>query len=120
PMPYAIAKGGQLVVVLKQRGLDADFAIAATGIFVRPLAVLNLDIIVDADKPEYQAIVVRHPILRDYPSDWAQKLRLFLNQDISSEALPDVVGYVDQAINPDYRSPSWQEVRLAAKGFAGV
>jgi hypothetical protein len=120
PIPYTIPKGGQFVVVLKQRGLDADFGIAATGIFVRSLAVLSLDIIVDAEKPEYQSIVIRHPIIRDYPSDWQQKLKLFINQEISSEALPNLVGYVDQALNSDYRPPSWQEVRLAARGFAGV
>jgi hypothetical protein len=119
-IPYEIPRGSQFVVVLKQKGLDGDFAIAATGIFVRPLAILSLDIIVDAEKSEYQSIVIRHPIIRDYPTDWENKLRLLINQEISSEDLPNLVNYVDQAFNPDYRPPSWQEVRLAANGFAGV
>lgn len=119
-IPYAIPNGGQFVVVFKQRGLNSDFAIAATGIFVRPLAVLSLDIIVDAEKSDFQAIVIRHPIIRDYPSNWKKQLRLWINQEITFEALPNLAGYVDQALNSDYRPPSWQEVRLAAHGFAGV
>jgi hypothetical protein len=119
-IPYKIPNDGQFVIVLKQRGLDSGFAIAATGIFVRPLAVLSLDIILDAEKSEYQSIVVRHPIIRNYPSDLEKTLRLWSNQEIRSEALPKLVSYVDQALNSDYRPPSWQEVRLAARGFAGV
>lgn len=119
-LPYAIPRGGHFVVVLKQRGVNQDFGIAATGIFVRPLAVLCLDIIVDPDKPEYQAIVVKHPIIRDYPSAWEQKIQLFRDRQLASEDLPDLVRYVDQTLNLDYRSPSWQEISLAAQGFAGV
>ncbi len=64
-------------------------------------------------------MVIKHPIIRDYPTDWQQKLNLFLNQDIRSEALPNLVGYVDQALNQDYRPPDWHEVYLSSKGFAG-
>ncbi len=119
-LPYRIPPGGHFVVVLKQTGLDAGFQLAATGIFIRSLAALSLDIIVDMQQSEYQPIVVQHPIIRDYPSDWQQKLKSFMQQEIRSEDLPDLVGYVDRAMNPDYRSPSWQEVSLAARGFAGV
>lgn len=119
-LPYQIPMGGHFVVVMKQTGLDAGFQIAATGIFVRPLALLSLDIIIDMDAPEYQSVVVKHPIIRDYPSGWEQKLRQFLNQEISQEDLPNLVKYVDQTFNQDYRSPSWDEVRLSARGFAGV
>lgn len=119
-IPYIIPTGAQFVVVFKQKQLNGDFGIAATGLFVRPLAVLKLDIIVDMQKPEYQTIAVKHPILRDYPTGWEHKLQLFINQELRSEDLPNLVGHVDQALNPDYRSPSWDEVHLAAKGFAGV
>jgi len=119
-IPYKVPDGGQFVVVMKQKGLDAGFAIAATGVFIRPLALLSLDFIVDATTADYQSIVVRHPIIRDYPSGWQDKLHQFLNQSIPYEALPSLVGYVDQAVNRDYRPPSWDEVHLAAKGFAGV
>ncbi|KAM3109702.1 hypothetical protein [Phormidesmis sp. 146-33] len=119
-IPYKVPQGGQFVVVMKQKGLDAGFAIAATGIFIRPLALLSLDVITDITTPEYQSIVVQHPIIRDYPSNWQDNLDQFLNQTIPYEALPNLVGYVDRALNPDYRPPSWDEVHLAAKGFAGV
>lgn len=119
-LPYLIPPGGHFVLVLKQTGLDVGFQLAATGIFVRSLALLSLDIIVDSQEGEYQPIVIKHPILRDYPSDWEQKLKQFLQQEIRHEDLPNLVGYVDRAFNRDYRPPSWQEVSLAAKGFAGV
>ena len=119
-IPYKIPEGGQFVVVMKQTGLDAGFAIAATGIFVRPLALLSLDVITDITTSEYQSIIVKHPVIRDYPSGWQDKLDLFLNQTIPYEALPNLVAYVDRALNSDYRPPSWDEVHLAAKGFAGV
>jgi hypothetical protein len=119
-LPYNIPEGGQFVVVMKQKGLDAEFEIAATGIFVRPLAVLSLDWIVDRHQATYQAIVVKHPVIRDYPSGWEDQLRRFLQQEIPYEALPNLVRYVDQTLNLDYRPPSWSEVRLAAQGFAGV
>jgi hypothetical protein len=119
-LPYKIPEGGQFVVVMKQKGLDGDFEIAATGIFVRPLAVLSLDWIVDRLQPEYHAMTISHPIIRDYPSGWEIQLNRFLQQEIRYESLPNLVGHVDSILNPDYRSPSWQEVRLAAQGFAGV
>lgn len=119
-IPYQIPEGGQFVVVLKQIGLNAGFNLAATGIFIRPLAVLALDIIVDADKPEYQSILVQHPIIRDYPSGLNQTVQKFLNHELQSDELPQLVRYVDQAINPDYHPPTWPDVHLAAKGFAGV
>lgn len=119
-IPYKVPEGGQFVVVMKQKGLDGGFAIAATGIFVRPLALLSLDVIVDMIAPEYESIVVKHPVIRDYPSGWQNKLNQFLDQTIPYEALPNLVGHVDQVINPDYRPPTWDEVHLAAKGFAGV
>jgi hypothetical protein len=118
-VPYKIPEGGHFVIVLKQTGLDADFKIAATGIFVRPLGVLVLDIVVDAEKGEYQHLAIKHPVIRDYPDDWEQKLNLFLKQEIRGENLPNLVGHVDQALNRDYRPPSWQEVYLSGKGFAG-
>lgn len=119
-IPYHIPPGGHFVVVLKQEAVDGEFSVAATGIFVRPLAVLHLDIIVDLHKPEYYSIAIKHPIIRDYPTGWEEKLKHFLNQDIRGEDLPNLVNYVDQTLNEDYRPPSWNEVSLAAKGFAGV
>lgn len=119
-IPYKIPEGGQFVVVMRQKGVGAGFAIAATGIFIRPLALLSLDVIVDATTPEYQSIVVKHPVIRDYPSSWQNKLNQFLDHSIPYEALPNLVGYVDQSLNPDYRPPTWDEVQRAAKGFAGV
>ena len=119
-LPYKIPEGGHFVVVMKQKGLDADFGIAATGIFVRPLAVLYLDIIVDLEKAEYQPIVVKHPIIRDYPMGWEEKLKQFINQEIKGEDLPNLVNYVDRAFNQDYRSPSWDEINLMSSRFAGV
>ncbi len=119
-IPYSIPEGGQFVVVMKQIGLDAGFALFATGIFIRPLAVLRLDLITDITTAECETIVVKHPILRDYPTDWQAQLQQFLSHRRAYDALPNLVGYVDQTVNADYRSPSWDEVHLAAKGFAGV
>ncbi|MBE9224344.1 hypothetical protein IQ264_02505 [Phormidium sp. LEGE 05292] len=119
-LPYKIPPFGHFVVVLKQKEIDADFGIAATGIFVRPLAVLYLDIIVDIDKPEYQPIFVKHPIIREYPNGWEEKLKMFINGEIRGEELPDLVGYVDRAVNGDYRSPSWDEASQLNNRFAGV
>jgi hypothetical protein len=119
-IPYDIPSGAHFVIVLKQKALNDGFNVAATGIFVRSLAALKLDIIVDIDQAECQPILVKHPVIRDYPSGWDSKLQQFLSREIRSEALPDLVGYVDQAVNRDYRPPSWQEVSLSAKGFAGV
>lgn len=119
-LPYKIPEGGHFVVVMKQKGIDADFGIAATGIFVRPLAVLYLDIILDLEKAEYQSIAVKHPIIRDYPEGWEKKLKQFINQEIRGEDLPNLVRYVDQAFNRDYRPPSWDGIHLIASRFSGV
>ncbi|UBF28707.1 hypothetical protein K9N68_13175 [Kovacikia minuta CCNUW1] len=51
------------MVILKQKGLDAGFELAATGIFVRPLALLRLDLILDRLQPEYESIIVKHPVM---------------------------------------------------------
>jgi hypothetical protein len=118
-VPYDIPEGGHFVVVLKQKGLDLDYAIAATGIFVRPLGVLSLDIIVDLEKSEYQPLTIKHPVIREYPDGWEQKLKTFIAKEISSQDLPSIVGYVDRETNRDYRPPAWSEVYLASKGFAG-
>jgi hypothetical protein len=118
-LPYRIPEGGHFIVVLKQRRLEAKFEIAATGIFVRPLAAIVLDIILDPEKGEYQSFVVKHPIIRDYPDGWEIKLAAFLKGEITSRDLPNIVDYVDRAANNDYRSPSWDEMYLAATGFAG-
>jgi hypothetical protein len=119
-IPYKIPEGGQFVVVMRQKGLDAGFAIAATGIFIRPLALLRLDLIMDLTTAEYQSIVVKHPVIRDYPSNWEDKLNQFLDQTLPYAGLPNLVGHVDQTLNPDYRPPGWDEVDRASKGFAGV
>jgi hypothetical protein len=118
-IPYKIPEGGHFVIVLKQKAVDGEFTIAATGMFVRPLGVLNLDVIVDGDENPYQALVIKHPIIRDYPSDWQDKLAMFYKQEIPWQDLPNIVGYVDRALNPDYRPPSWHEVYLGAAGFSG-
>lgn len=118
-IPYKIPEGGHFVVVLKQRRLDSEFQIAATGIFIRPLAAIALDIILDPDKGEYQSLIIKHPIIKKYPEGWENKLTAFLKGEITSYDLPNFVGYVDGAFNRDYRSPSWDEMYLAVKGFAG-
>ncbi len=109
-IPYQIPEGGQFVVVMKQKGLDAGFAIAATGIFIRPLALLKLEVITDIITAESQSIAVKHPVIRDYPSGWEDKLNQFLDRAIPYEALPDLVKYVDRAFNPDYRPPNWDDI----------
>ncbi|MEM9505934.1 MAG: hypothetical protein AAGA01_18515, partial [Cyanobacteria bacterium P01_E01_bin.43] len=114
---YDILQGGHFVAVMKQKQVDGDFAIAATGVFVRSLAVLSLDVVVDITQGETQPIVVKHPIIRDYPQDWEAKLRSFLQKELSDEALPRLVGYVDRSLNPDYRSPRWYEVHQAGDGL---
>ena len=116
---YNIPEGGHFVVVLKQRLVNGDFEIAATGIFVRSLGILSLDVIIDPDQGQFQSLVIKHPIIRDYPKDWETKFRMFLKREIIGEELPRVVGYVDRGLNQDYRPPSWNEVYLAATGFAG-
>ncbi len=109
-IPYVIPRGAQFVRVLRQKGLDAGFGLAAIGLFIRPLALLKLDLVVDAEQAEYQAIAVRHPVIRDYPSDWEQKLNLFLQQEIPLQALPNLAGYVDRAVNSDYTPPNWVQI----------
>jgi hypothetical protein len=116
---YPIPEGGHFVVIMKQKRVNEAFTIAATGIFVRSLGVLNLDAIIDLDQGEYQSLIIKHPIIRDYPSDWETKLRRFLQGEIRGEELPRLVKYVDRFANQDYRPPSWRECYLAAKGFSG-
>ncbi|KXS89043.1 hypothetical protein OA58_23440, partial [Microcystis aeruginosa NIES-88] len=118
-IPYKIPEGGHFVVVLKQAKLAGEFKIAATGIFIRPLGMLNLDIIVDMDENQYQPLVIKQPIIRDYPRDWENKLLRFLKQEIPWQELPNIVNYVDCYFNPDYRRPHWREVYLGATGFSG-
>jgi hypothetical protein len=118
-IPYKIPEGGHFVVILKQVKLNGEFKIAATGMFVRPLGILNLDIIVDLDADQYQPLVIKHPIIRDYPGDWENKLLMFLKQEIPWQELPNVVNYVDCSFNRDYRRPHWKEVYLGATGFSG-
>jgi hypothetical protein len=88
---YNIPEGGHFVIVLKQKRVNGDFAIAATGIFVRSLGILSLDVIIDPDQGEYQSLIVKHPIVRDYPQDWETKLRMFLQGKIRGEELPPIV-----------------------------
>lgn len=114
---YNIPEGGHFVVVLKQNRVNGDFAIAATGVFVRSLGIISLDVIIDPDRGEYQSLVIKHPIIRDYPQDWETKLKMFLQGEIRDEELPSIVGYVDRSLNRDYRSPSWNDVYLAASDF---
>ena len=114
---YDIPQGGHFVAVLKQKQVDGEFVIAATGIFVRSLALLSLDIVVDLAQGDTRPILVKHPIIRDYPQDWETKLRLFLQKEISDESLPRLVGYVDGSLNHDYRSPRWNEVYAAGDGL---
>lgn len=116
---YNIPQGGHFVVVMKQRRVDGDFALVATGIFVRSLGILSLDVIIDPDQGEYQPLVIKHPIIRDYPQDWESKLKMFLQREIRWEQLPLVVRAVDRTLNQDYRPPSWHEVYLQASSFAG-
>ncbi|MEA5508320.1 hypothetical protein VB715_00940 [Crocosphaera sp. UHCC 0190] len=116
-VPYDIPEGGHFVVILKQHKVDDSFRIAATGIFVRPLALFSLDVVTDPEEGKYHSLVVQHPIIRDYPGDLQQKLLQFVNQEINMRELPNVVGFVDQAENSDYRQPSWQEMYLEGQGL---
>lgn len=119
-VPYKIPPGGQFVVVMKQRGIDQGYAIAATGIFVRPMAALSLDIVVDLERAEYQSIVVKHPIIREHIPDLERKIVQFVKGELGCKELPNIVGYVDQRKNTDYCPPSWEQLALTAKpGFAG-
>ena len=116
---YNIPKGGHFVVVMKQNKVDTDFVIAATGIFVRSLGIITLDLIIDPDEGEYQSLIIKHPIIRNYPQDWETKLKMFLKQQIRWEELPQLVRYVDRSVNQDYRPPSWHECYLPSKGIIG-
>ena len=117
-IPYSIPRGAQFVRVLRQKGRDAGFGLAAIGLFIRPLAILKLDLIVDAEQAEYQSIAIKHPVIRDYPNDWEQTLMRFLNQEIPNEALPNLVGYVDRAVNSDYSPPNWVQISATDSPFA--
>lgn len=118
-LPYRIPRGAHFVVVMRQKKLDSEFEIAGTGIFIRPLGVLSLDLVIDAQEEEYQSLTIQHPIIRDYPEGWQEKLNLFLQGEIDNEELPQVVRYVDQVFNQDYRPPAWHDIYLAATGFSG-
>ncbi|MEB3233325.1 MAG: hypothetical protein VKJ64_20120 [Leptolyngbyaceae bacterium] len=117
---YDIRQGSHFVAVFKQKQVDGDFAIAATGIFVRSLALVSLDVVVDLMEGDTEPIVVRHPIIRDYPQDWETTLRQFLQHEIRDEALPRLVGYVDQSLNRDYRSPDWRDIYQAGNGLLSL
>ncbi|MGK7890758.1 MAG: hypothetical protein AB4042_15610 [Leptolyngbyaceae cyanobacterium] len=117
---YDVRQGGHFVAVMKQKQVDGEFAIAATGIFVRSLALLSLDVVIDLMEGETQPIVVRHPIIRDYPQDWETILRQFLQKEISDDGLPRLVGYVDGSLNQDYRSPSWRDIYQAGSGLLSL
>ncbi|NES73924.1 MAG: hypothetical protein F6K24_56450, partial [Okeania sp. SIO2D1] len=82
---YDMPEGGHFVTVLKQRRVNGNFVIAAIGIFVRSLALLSLDVIIDPDQGEYQSLVIKHPIIRDYPQDWETRLRRFLQGETRGE-----------------------------------
>ncbi|MEM9006420.1 MAG: hypothetical protein AAGE59_23200 [Cyanobacteria bacterium P01_F01_bin.86] len=117
---YKVSQGGHFVAVMKQKQVDGDFAIAATGIFVRSLGILSLDVVVDLHEGSTQPIVVKHPIIRDYPHDWETKLRSFLQGEISDDALPRLVGYVDCSLNQDYRTPSWRDVYYSSSNVLNL
>jgi hypothetical protein len=89
-IPYKIPEGGHFVVILKQRRLESEFEIAATGIFIRPLAAIALDIILDPDKGEFQSLIIKHPIVRQYPEGWEDKLTAFLKGEITSRPLAKI------------------------------
>ena len=107
---YDIFQGGHFVAVFKQNYVDGDFAIAATGVFVRPLAILSLDLIIDLDQQESQPIAIKHPIIRDYPQDWEAQLKSFLRGETPQGDLPPVVKHVDRALNQSYRTPDWRDI----------
>ncbi len=110
---YDIFPGGHFVAVFKQSQVDGDFTIAATGVFVRPLAILSLDVIIDLAQEEYQSIAIKHPIIRDYPQDWEAQLKSFLKGETPGGDLSPVVKYVDRALNESYRRPAWRDVYVS-------
>lgn len=115
-IPYNIPEGGHFVAVLKQNKINGEFRIAATGMFIQPLAALSLDIVTDPDEGKYQSMVIKHPIIRDYPQNFVEQISQYLNKEIHFKQLPNLAGYVDQSQNPDYRQPSWQELYLEGQG----
>ncbi|MEB3885947.1 hypothetical protein [Lyngbya sp. CCY1209] len=117
-IPYPIPEGGHFVILLKQNNFKSEeFLMFGTGIFVRPLGILSLDIV--GDRGESKPVIIKHPIIREYPPDWEQKLKRFLNGEMKWNELPSPVGYVDRAYHRDYRPPTWNEMALAARGLAG-
>ncbi len=108
------------MVVMKQGKVDGDFSLVATGILIRPMAMLSLDVIIDTDQGEFQSLVVQHPIIKNYPQDWETKLRLFLSRQISIHELPQIVRYVDQYFNQDFRPPSWEDYYAVKKSLVFV
>ena len=58
-----------------------------------------------------------YPIIRDYPQNFVQQIDQYLNREIHFKQLPNLVGYVDQTQNPDYRQPSWHEIYLEGQGL---
>ncbi len=117
---YDIFSGGHFVAVLKQSIVGGNYAIAATGVFVRSLAILSLDVIIDPDKGEYQPVVVKHPIIRDYPQNWEDQLRSFLKGEQPEGELSPVVRYVDSALNQDYRTPGWKDIYSDPGSFVSL
>ncbi|NJL56078.1 hypothetical protein HC928_13515, partial [bacterium] len=105
--------------VLKQKGLDDSFEVKGVGIFVRSMGVLSLDMVLDSEKGEYQPLLVKHPVIRSYPTGWENKLFSYLQRDMRYEDLPNIAGHVDRDLNQDYRPPSWKELYLSATGFKG-
>ncbi len=117
-IPYSIPTGGHFVTVLKQYQPDAGYEIAATGILVHPLAVLCLDVITDLEKAAYQPIVIKHPIIREYPTNLEEQLQGFLEHTLDYDDLPQLVNHVDQSVNADYQSPGWDNIHRMARGLA--
>jgi hypothetical protein len=117
-LPYRIPRGAHFVEIARQKEPDSSFKMVGTGIFVRPLGILCLDLTVDFEE-EYQSMTIEHPTIRNYPSDWQNKLKLFREGKIDSQELPQVVKYVDRAFNQDYQPPSWRDIYPAATEFAG-
>lgn len=114
---HPIPEGGHWVIILKQNHLKSEeFSMLGTGIFVRPLGILSLDI---AGDRSVESLIVKHPIVGEYPLDWERKLKQFLDGEIKWHELPSPVGYVDRAYNRNYRPPTWNEMALAARGLAG-
>ena len=78
---------------------------------------MSLDIVTDPEEGKYESMVIKHPIIRDYPQNFVQQIDQYLNREIHFKQLPNLVGYVDQTQNPDYRQPSWHEIYLEGQGL---